>query len=641
MISAIELESFAAGLIDNLRAKHASETDTQKRVAWRYLQFVSSIGPLVTASSQSRFSRAFDFVSLGLSDSTSEHHGTVESGRFVVFFSSPLIPREQLIADIISWGRGFWRLAWAYGTYTEAGRELSTMFVRLAQNHAAAMDDGVHAFGQFAEWLIESGAETNQVREIALALEEVFYSPETTAEQRLECPLYLQGRVGQFAGIARSEAARVARTHPSAQYRFQVTIEDWLLGSCMIEDVVRACEEARNELDVIGDVATLHSEVFFRSLHPVVRNLADAGAYDDILRVLAAWRASAGDLDSPQFFLPWANGGTLVIEPSGTVTRGYQSDLALVTRAFNRFRQATITVRREDFEPAVPERHGIVSDDFNREYERCISDLLEGARISGAEDRPLLCIPAESHPYQTVMAARGVGMSPWSVSLRKPRPDARPQNVTILATNPMMDSLEVDHVRRIFEAGGATLQHVSPEACGRNALYRAWMNEACDVLWLSGHGNFDAFSPHQAHLMVGEEPVYFSEIRGWGTPSRTLRRIVVLNTCYGGTSATMEGLGAVGLATAVAGPHQAVVSQLWNSHWLSSACFGVLLAGGLCKQGFFNAFAESCAAMHSGAATVEHQLREIGADALADRVQRNDSVNWSDIAIWGSPCFLQ
>jgi hypothetical protein len=232
-------------------------------------------------------------------------------------------------------------------------------------------------------------------------------------------------------------------------------------------------------------------------------------------------------------------------------------------------------------------------------------------------------------------------MSPWSVSLRRPLPDAKANKVLILASDELMLELEVAEVFRLFKAMGADVQCIGPEQCCRDSLRAGWEDGENDVLWLSGHGTFEGYAPDDADLVVGQERVAFSEIRSWKTPERVGRRLIMLNACFGGAAASLEGVGQIGLATAVAGPAQAIVSHMWNSHWLPASCFGVLLASNLNQLGFFGAFESSMGALRAGADTVAQELEIIGAAALAERVRQNTSFDWCDLAAWGSPCFFQ
>jgi hypothetical protein len=331
----------------------------------------------------------------------------------------------------------------------------------------------------------------------------------------------------------------------------------------------------------------------------------------------------------------------MVVLPSGEVRRGAEANLRSIVESYNEFRQATLVIRGEDFEPALPNRPGVVISDNHARYEKEIGALLEDVGVTGDPDLPLSTIPLEGHPFQTVMAARGSGMSPWSVSFRIPKPDSQIRKVTILAADAMMESLEAVHVERIFAALGAEVRVVRPSDCTGDAFREAWCDQDNDVVWLSGHGDFDGLAPSHAHLLVGEDVVLFSTVRSWAVPERRHRRLAVLNVCYGGAAAALEGLGGMGLATSVAGPNQAVASHLWNSHWLSAACFGVMFAQALGDKGFFQAFESACTALRHGAPSIEPLLRDCGADELADRVQNNSSLDWGDLALWGSPCFTQ
>ncbi|MCB9846748.1 MAG: hypothetical protein H6811_12280 [Phycisphaeraceae bacterium] len=635
-----QMESFAEDLIGGFRSAAANATAPGDRNAWRYLQFVASILPMVAASRQGRFGVAFDFVSLGLSESERGPRGTVEVTRFAEWLATPIVSRSPLLEDLLSWGSGFWYLAWAGGAYTGAGVAMKDLFSGLLLCPFWTFQDGVSAMGNFGEWLIESNTDLEQAREVGAALER---ARETCGVSQIgvECALYVQGRLGRIAGIDRTASAAHARRHPSAQVRLQVAVGDWLGRAGSVEDLLRDCADAQSELDRARESTEQKREVLFRVLNPVVHNLARAGRHGDLLRVLGAWNYLPGDLDSPQVLVPWAAGGAMLVLPSGKVRRGAEADLRTVVDAYNHFRQATIVVRGEDYEPGLPGRPGLVTGDGSAEYAKRIDALIEGVGMVGDSSVPLSTVPVEGHPFQTVMAARGRGMSPWSVSFRTPNPDAPIRKVAIVVADPLMECLEAVHVERIFAATGAEVCRVRPGDCSAGAFRDVWCDPSNDVVWVSGHGDFDGRAPSGASIVLGEDGVPFSSVRGWELPQRRCRRLAVLNVCYGGAAAALEGLGGMGLATAVAGRGQAVASHLWNSHWLSASCFGVLFAEALCGRGFFEAFENACDALRQGAPSIEARLRACDAADLADRVRNNSSLDWADLAVWGSPCFLQ
>lgn len=633
------LESLAEALIDGFRFAAAQTSVPSEQAAWRYLQFIASTPPLLMACHQQRFGVAFDFASLGLSDTERGSEGTIEVDRFLEWQDKPPISSDQLHNSLFSWGSGFWYLAWAFGTYTSAGHQLRGLFLELSTLEFWTFPDGIDAVGHLGEWLVETKADLAYVQDVSAALQR---GMDTCGESQkgINCALYLQGRISQVAGVDRGKAAALARTHSSALIRFQVTTNDWLHEIRSIDELLEVCDETRSELECAGASSESTREVLFQVLHPVIYNLGVAGAHKDMMRVLAAWNHQPGELDAPQVMIPLAAGGSMVVLPSGLVYRGSAPNLRAIVEAYNEFRKTTIVIRGEDYEPKLPDRSGIVTNDSHARYENAISAVIDNVKISGNPDLPFCIVPLEGHPYQTVMAARTGRMSPWSVSFRKPKPDSQIRKVTILAADDMMADLEAVHVERIFAARGTEVYFVPPSSCNTNAFWDAWCDSSNDVVWLSGHGDFDGLAPEQAHLAIGEDQILFSSIRNRVLPQRKRRRLVVLNVCYGGAAAALEGLGKMGLATSIAGPNQAIASHLWNTHWLSSACFGVILAQELSNHAFFLAFESTCAALREGQDTIEARLRNCGAEDLADRV-RYSSLNWSDLSAWGSPCFTQ
>lgn len=639
---AIALDCFSRDLAHNIRRASAASEDLEQRLAWWYLQFVATIPSLVMATEQFRLSDGFDFVSLGLSDATEPLTGTLEVTRLSCFLDSATIPRTQAIEDILSWGRGFWRLARSFGTYTEAATLLFDFFLWLSRRYRCKFSDSISAYGACADWSIEYGHRLDALPGLAEALVECLVSPQGSDEQRMEAAQYLQGRVGQQIGFPREPAARIARTNPSAQIRLQVVVQDWLLETGTLDAIMEAMADAAAELRSI-DSSALAQEGFFRVIHPVVFRLAVGGQYAELLALLSRWDAGAGDIDTPQVLIPDASGGPLLLRPVGAAVRGSGPDLQILTAAYNRFHQTTITIRGDRFEPDTPDpdRTGLVFSDDNGSYQSALRTLVEGVDIRGGASLPIAVVPHFGYPLQTVMLACGRGFSPWSVSLRRPQADAVPKRAALFCCDEMMAVLEMAQVSRLLEAGGTHVRLIPADECGIAKLRAVWEDPEYDVIWVSGHGEFSGYAPDDAHLTTGIEQLDFAALRSWRTPARTHRRLVVLNACFAGAAASLEGTGRIGLATAVAGPLQAIVAHLWNVHFLPSACFGVLLASRLHRGGFCECFEYACRSLSEGGNRLAEELSDCRAGTLAQRVNNNSSLDWQDMANWGSPCFFQ
>lgn len=634
------LETKTYEIVDGIRVAAQDQNDPAKQSAWQYLQFVATICPLVNSTNARRFHSAFDLVSLGLSESNLKHQGVIELGRFSDFHSNSLVPTVGLIDDILCWGRGYWYLAYAFGAYMKTSEELLDMYLRLADNVRAKFPDSASAFGFAAEWIIQYQIRLNELPRLVCALDQIFSNSEIKDERR-HAAMFLQGRVGREVHYDRDEAARLALEHPSPQARFQVAVQDWLSDQMTLSQLVTLVMDASNELDTLpGSDAS--RETLFRSLAPVVLNLTESGRCTDALTVLAALRGVSPPFDDVQILIPFAEMGPTLSLPTGRVSQAAPVNLSEFVESFNEFRQSAVVIRGHQYvEPKSPGRPDLVvsSSGKSSRYAKAVGDLLDAVGMNKDDVAPFTVFPLEPHPFQPILLHLGRPVSPWSVSLQRPLPDAPVRKASIVACDEFMEQLEAAHVKRLLEQDDAAVQFMGPNDCSADRLRRAYEDQSVDLLWLSCHGDFDSRSPEDAHLKVGNDVVRFSDIRSWETPERETRRLLMVNACYGGATPSLEGGGTLGLSTSIAGPSQSVITHLWNSHWLSASTFGVLLASVL-KQGHFPAFKQVAKWMLE-ADKIPSRLEHVEANNLAERVRQNSSVNWDDLSIWGSVAFFQ
>ena len=168
-----------------------------------------------------------------------------------------------------------------------------------------------------------------------------------------------------------------------------------------------------------------------------------------------------------------------------------------------------------------------------------------------------------------------------------------------------------------------------------------YQDDTFDVLWVAGHGEYDHFSPEQAHLpLAGDQRAAIVDLES--PPERAERRLLVLNACDSASFLVHGGLADVGLTAAAAQPAQAVISHLWPvDSMITAPVFAALLARQLGDHdGFFAAYPATILSMISRDAA----LMSAAAVALGPthpRVVDGDlSESWTPYE-WGSADFYE
>jgi hypothetical protein len=165
-----------------------------------------------------------------------------------------------------------------------------------------------------------------------------------------------------------------------------------------------------------------------------------------------------------------------------------------------------------------------------------------------------------------------------------------------------------------------------------------------DVLWVTCHGEYAAYTPELSHLVLGEEQLSLNQVLRLEAPITDERRLLVLNACDSGTAATLGGLTEFGLGSLVAGPTQAVIGHQWPCDWLMAAGFGAVLGSSLASGlGFGDSFGCALRALREGPGRMSETLREQGVElGICERLAHAASAGREHgVLHWGSPVFFE
>jgi hypothetical protein len=466
--------------------------------------------------------------------------------------------------------------------------------------------------------------------------------------------LGLAARPRPTAGRTMAEWAQSALTDADVLQPHEILhLRCVLFTSCetidqsLLEDVISACRDA--EAVRCGSVdnpyaASVRARLF-PIVQPAVRRLAVEGRVDDAIRVLAAWRGIAAAPVTGATLLLALGEDTLSIACQGSPVDAHQANdpsrLSVLVDSTNA--ALGIQVIRDDVPGFVinrAERLGVPDPSAAEAFERAAEAWLMPERFerrSGA----IVELGIGRIPIQALLA-KSVGWAPpISVSLREPLPHTPARRAVLWRTDLMYAAEEAQAVCAALEAGGVAVQIVDGDPKGVRDFALIYEDPDVDVIWFSGHAEFDQFRPSQAHLNLGAARLTLAALDELRRPRRSSQRLIVLNTCDGAAAAIHSGMAEVGLSVALAGPEQAVVSHQWPAAALAAAAFGALLAMGVGQgRGFMEAYVDAVQWMRRGAFDVAARLCGVSASlALIDRLKRSTQ-QWSVID-WGSGALFQ
>ncbi len=229
-------------------------------------------------------------------------------------------------------------------------------------------------------------------------------------------------------------------------------------------------------------------------------------------------------------------------------------------------------------------RHGTFDRTRADAAERSLGWYLQSTRLrpmlteQACNARTLVPLPWLDLPVQAVMT-RHVGFTgELCLSLMRPFPDRPVKKIAFWTHGIDTVEYQIEAMSAIAgDSGAVTVMRDEPV----ERLQEIWEDDTFDVLWLSVHGELDGDERDMSLVVADGVCMSSDEFASLGRPAAERRRLIVLDACDSGATASFGGLGGVGLVTGICGPSQAVIGHLWPTEFLQAAGFGALLAAEL------------------------------------------------------------
>jgi hypothetical protein len=206
-----------------------------------------------------------------------------------------------------------------------------------------------------------------------------------------------------------------------------------------------------------------------------------------------------------------------------------------------------------------------------------------------------------------------------------------------------MEQFEIEALRHVFDRAAVNVEIVSPDDDQSADAFRTFYeNPEFDVVWIMGHGEHDALTPHEAGLRITEDLVVsLPQILNFVIPT-TERRLLVLNVCSGATPTVFGGLHRLGMAPLLTSRHQATISHLWMVNPTVAATFGAFLAAGLVEgRGFFDGYTSALRTLHLDRADIRDLLRSQLSPELGLVARLEANIDFNNVLHWGSAVFQE
>lgn len=393
--------------------------------------------------------------------------------------------------------------------------------------------------------------------------------------------------------------------------------------------------------------------VMFAMIGPPLTALLQQGHVACFMRLVAAWQGLdsstpltenplVGVLDR-QDGLSWScEYVPLRATPTGV-------DLPDFQMAANAFLSTTVTTRSG---PAtamtLPERgRGLPSPEWAPEFQDAAQAFISTPDAQSARDAAtggpptaMLVLPTLQAPVQALMLNALGWTCPLSMSLQASRPDARIERAVLWIGGSLFAAREREAVANVLATAAVEVTVRDEQEMTREQFLRDYHDAGFDLFWIGLHGIYDPLDPDAAHLLLpSEAKVPLRDLRYNPIPTVD-RRLLVLNACDSGTTASLGGLGEIGLAASAAGPSQAVVCHLWPIRSETVApVFAALLAKGLETSTYFQAYTQAVSTLTAGTERILHAL-PTSAAKLRTTVESHPE-DFQTIAGWGSAAFFE
>ncbi len=373
------------------------------------------------------------------------------------------------------------------------------------------------------------------------------------------------------------------------------TVETWARDRAeILAEIDRLARDIESQAEQMGAPKLYTLESRIEIINPLVHRLVRFGDLEGLLDVLFAWYARPGTArcsGDVLFVCPTHAYGTAYLWPGGTwfaPDRDLEPLNAAVAAAFNQARSTggtephfppgwsedragtPVAVASQGLEDAVRDHYGL--------------DALADHIPSEVRLRSILTFPTLRDAAPALIARQLDRMLPLEASLgqaAEPRPLRR---MSVWAGHTNMTEAEVECLTVAGRAGGFDVEVTSPAEGDLAGQFRTFYEDVdADVLWVIGHGQFDAHSAARSGLQFDYDAVLSWEDLGRMTVPSSGRRLLVLNVCSGAEVKVTGGMARIGVGPELVGETQMVIGQQWAVDGHVALAFGALAASRLAQ----------------------------------------------------------
>ncbi|RZJ87006.1 MAG: CHAT domain-containing protein [Chryseobacterium sp.] len=221
------------------------------------------------------------------------------------------------------------------------------------------------------------------------------------------------------------------------------------------------------------------------------------------------------------------------------------------------------------------------------------------------------------------------------------------KNVLIWEGDCIMSESECLGIEKIFKKRGIEVKRLKWYESGKTEFMAEYGKADYDLVWMSCHGEFDHFYPHNSRLVLFQDQSNTESTVSYQEMSENVykgeaRRLLVLNACDGATTTLANSPRSVGFGSSLVNAKQSLMSHQWPSDLYGGFILGILLSIYLAEQrDYLASYKEAIECFLAGKENVMSKISSyLDDEEILNRIGRAD-INYQNLYFYGSLTYLE
>ncbi|MBV4357360.1 CHAT domain-containing protein [Pinibacter aurantiacus] len=655
----ISMIEYAAAFSKDLVS--ARVADTVNKDLYLVLQFAGSTSILKHLTRNKLFAYCFDWLLNAFDDEISDKKAREYS---LANFEALLFSRNETIRKafeqyFVTWSSCLFYYSKCTGGHNKLAKDcVSDKFlIEIVRKYCLKnpSEDTVFALSSVSAWCNKHGLEQEE-DQANLALIEMYENPKSEVEIKGRIAMHFSVASKVYEKLTRNQWADLALT----EYRkclgqhelFQVLISRY----SNVNDVEYHFDEIINAIQDYSATRPTNNTLLYNYHHDRIFTLVEkliflltrTGEIQKIVQVYGAYFGIAENdlIQGPLvYILPNSFNGAVFSFERDVKHHDNNVDLKTIMNLENSFLGTTATFNDDlTFEYSAPKRYGVPDRTFAAEYFSKVAERLAIESLKMYHQtrnlNGLFFHFGSNWPIQALISETFGVTVPVIQSFQNPLNQRPINNVLVCSGSTFMSELQTNGIKEIFESNNIQVTIWESRNNTLASFITEYSSAAYDLIWILGHGEYDAYQTEKTFLSLSEEiNISVEELRKL-SPSYVDRRLLILDTCDS-ASRGLVGPGAIGIGAVLINKHQSVIGHSWPVENISSLIMGLLLSNELSNGNTYeNSHSAALGQFRSGRENVLEVLQpQITNEDILDRIS-NCSIDFSNPYYWASPVYF-